>query len=66
MPVTESVLVYARMGELVSKLPDPAALSELRRLCAVHRWEGERLPAWVREEIGLVQGDLDGHVPIAS
>ena len=49
----ESKLVYARLCELATRLHDPDAMAELRRLGALHRWEYDRLPMWVREAAGL-------------
>lgn len=48
-----SALVYARLAELASRLHDPEAMSELRRLGAIHRWEFDRLPTWVKDAAGL-------------
>jgi hypothetical protein len=51
--VDESKLVYARLCELATQLHKPDAMAELRRLGALHRWEYDRLPMWVREAAGL-------------
>lgn len=48
-----SALVYARLCELASQLHKPEAMSELRRLGAIHRWEFDRLPSWIKEAAGL-------------
>lgn len=49
----ESKLVYARLCELASQMHKPEAMSELRRLGALHRWEYEHLPLWIKEAAGL-------------
>ncbi len=49
----ESKLIYARLAELASQLHKPDAMAELRRLGAIHRWEFDRLPFWVKEAAGL-------------
>jgi len=53
MSLTESQIVYARLCELASQLHKQEAMSELRRLGAIHRWEYDRLPLWVKEAAGL-------------
>lgn len=53
MSLSETALIYARLCELASQLHKPDAMSELRRLGAIHRWEFDRLPAWVKEAAGL-------------
>ena len=54
----ESKLVYARLCELATQLHKPDAMAELRRLGALHRWEYDRLPMWVREAAGLKDGGI--------
>ena len=49
----ESKLVYARLAELASQLHKPEAMAELRRLGAIHKWEFDRLPLWIKEAAGL-------------
>jgi hypothetical protein len=49
----ESKIVYARLCELASQLHKPEAMAELRRLGALHRWEYDRLPLWIKEAAGL-------------
>lgn len=53
MALTESQIVYARLCELAAQLHKPDAMSELRRLGAIHRWEYDRLPLWIKEAAGL-------------
>ncbi len=53
MALDESQLVYARLCELAAQLHKPDAMSELRRLGALHRFEYDRLPLWIREAAGL-------------
>ncbi len=53
MALTESQIVYARLCELAAQLHKPDAMSELRRLGAIHRFEYDRLPAWIKEAAGL-------------
>ena len=55
----ESALVYARLAELASMLHKPEAMAELRRLGAIHRWEYDRLPAWVKEAAGLQDAGME-------
>ncbi len=49
----ESKLVYARLCELASQLHKPEAMAELRHLGAIHRWEYDHLPLWIKEAAGL-------------
>lgn len=53
MPLSESALIYARLCELATQLHKPEAMSELRRLGAIHREEYNCLPLWVKEAAGL-------------
>lgn len=53
MPLTETALIYARLCELATQLHKPDAMSELRRLGAIHREEYNCLPLWVKEAAGL-------------
>lgn len=53
MALNESQIVYARLCELAAQLHKPDAMSELRRLGAIYRWEYERLPLWIKEAAGL-------------
>lgn len=53
VPLTETALIYARLCELATQLHKPEAMSELRRLGAIHREEFNCLPLWVREAAGL-------------
>lgn len=53
MPLTESALAYARLCELATRLHDSGAMSELRRLGAIHREEYNCLPQWVKDAAGL-------------
>lgn len=53
MPLSETALVYARLCELATRMHDPEAMSELRRLGAIHREEYNCLPLWVKEAAGL-------------
>ena len=53
MALTESQLVYARLCELAAQFHKPDAMSELRRLGAIHRWEYNMLPLWIKEAAGL-------------
>jgi len=55
----ESKLVYARLCELASQLHKPEAMAELRRLGAIHKWEFERLPAWIKEAAGLKDAGIE-------
>ena len=55
----ESKLVYARLCELATQLHKPDAMAELRRLGALHRWEYDRLPMWVREAAGLKDAGMN-------
>lgn len=55
----ESKLVYARLCELASQLHKPEAMAELRRLGAIHRWEYNHLPAWIKEAAGLQDADIE-------
>lgn len=54
----ESKLVYARLCELASQLHKPEAMAELRRLGALHRWEYEHLPLWIKEAAGLTDAGI--------
>lgn len=53
MPLSETALIYARLCELATQLHKPEAMSELRRLGAIHREEYNCLPLWVKEAAGL-------------
>lgn len=53
MPLSETALIYARLCELATRMHDPEAMSELRRLGAIHRQEYNCLPLWVKEAAGL-------------
>jgi len=55
----ETALVYARLAELASQLHKPEAMSELRRLGAIHRWEFDRLPSWIKEAVGLQDAGVE-------
>jgi hypothetical protein len=55
----ESKIVYARLCELASQLHKPDAMSELRRLGALHRWEYDRLPLWIKEAAGLQDAGIN-------
>lgn len=59
MSSNESKLVYARLCELATQLHKPEAMAELRRLGAIHRWEYERLPLWIREAAGLKDAGIE-------
>lgn len=54
-----SKLVYARLCELASQMHKPEAMAELRRLGAIHRWEYEHLPLWIKEAAGLQIADME-------
>lgn len=54
-----SKLVYARLCELASQMHKPEAMAELRRLGAIHRWEYEHLPLWIKEAAGLQTADME-------
>ena len=54
----ESKLVYARLCELASQLHKPEAMAELRRLGALHRWEYEHLPLWIKEAAGRTDAGM--------
>lgn len=58
MPLSETALVYARLCELATRLHDPEAMSELRRLGAIHREEYGCLPAWVKDAAGLTDAGI--------
>jgi hypothetical protein len=57
--VDETAIIYARLCELASRLDKPESLSELRRLGAIHRWEYERLPQWIKDEAGLKESGIE-------
>lgn len=59
MPLDETAIVYARLCELASRLHDPEAMSELRRLGAIHRWEYDRLPSWIKDMVGLKESGIE-------
>lgn len=65
MPVDEGALVYARLAELAVRLHDPEAMSEIRRLAGVHRWEYARLPMWVKEAVGI-EADWKQETPVTD
>lgn len=58
MPLSETALVYARLCELATRLHDPEAMSELRRLGAIHREEYRCLPTWVKDAAGLTDAGI--------
>lgn len=58
MPLDESAIVYARLCELATQMHRPDAMAELRRLGAIHRWEYDRLPFWIREAAGLKESGI--------
>lgn len=59
MPLSETALVYARLCELATRMHDPEAMSELRRLGAIHREEYRCLPQWVKDAAGLKDADIE-------
>lgn len=59
VPLTESALIYARLCELATQLHKPEAMSELRRLGAIHRQEYNCLPSWVKEAAGLKDAGIN-------
>ena len=59
MPLSETALIYARLCELATQLHNPEAMSELRRLGAIHREEYNCLPLWVKEAAGLKDAGIN-------